>query len=268
MHNWANVDNCINILYIRRLKVLKYLLYIMLKCVNVLAILVFCLFSQEKESLTLSGDIFGRLKTREQPYIVLEPLRVPQSSLLIIDEGVKICFAENTGLKVLGEIKINGTITNRVKLSSLASMVKSGEPLFWEGITIDSTGRGFIYNCDVEYAKLGVKGLEENSRIEGVTFLNCLREKEIKVYPIKPPSVNSYFSSKEIRKYLIVSCAVSVPLAGYFYYAAKQNVKAANKSTIISDYDRYGSQAKYAYGVANVFAVIAVGAGVGIVFTF
>ncbi len=94
------------------------------------------------------GTLSGTLSKASSPYYVSDNVTVPADSLLIVEAGVTMDFADTVKLIVRGNIKCIGTSSDKIMLTCSDSLVG------WGGVVIvnnpDSDTNSFDY-CLVEY---------------------------------------------------------------------------------------------------------------------
>ena len=98
----------------------------------------------------LSGEVSGVLQEANNPYQVIEDIIVPENATLRLDKRVKVEFAPGTGLKVYGQLIINGSKEDKVNLQLLegtgeSDIVNDTSVQLIDGDSIDS-GKLSCYN--------------------------------------------------------------------------------------------------------------------------
>lgn len=101
----------------------------------------------------ISGKIHGFLKADESPYLVDEDISVEPNSVLVIEQGVVLQFAPNTGMYVNGLLIVAGTRNSNVEFKSASSLPQSGD---WKGIFITGDSKSEIRNAVVDGAVNGI----------------------------------------------------------------------------------------------------------------
>ncbi|MFQ6060659.1 MAG: PKD domain-containing protein [Thermoplasmata archaeon] len=115
---------------------------------------------------------FGNWTQEGSPYVIVGDVTVPFGHELNITEGVEIRFSENTGLLVLGRLKVHGKDGARVVFTSNSSLRSPGD---WRGIVVGEASRGnYLRYARVEYAVYGIGLYGESSiTISNSEIINC-----------------------------------------------------------------------------------------------
>jgi hypothetical protein len=105
------------------------------------------------------------LTAAKSPYLVEDALVVLPGAKLTVQPGTVIWFL-NLGLIVKGELQINGTESEPVRLASL----DSGS---WKGIFLDKTKNGArINHCQISDAEYGLRVTEATVKLQNCRFQN------------------------------------------------------------------------------------------------
>ncbi len=107
----------------------------------------------------LSGSLQGFLKADASPYLIEENVTIEKDNVLIIEPGVILQFAPNTGLYAKGQLVIAG---NKAKKVVLTTADASGNSK-WKGVFISSVSENEIRNVTVSNAENGF--VVENSNL-------------------------------------------------------------------------------------------------------
>jgi parallel beta-helix repeat protein len=92
--------------------------------------------------------VYGTWTKTDNPYNVTCSLLIPSGKTLTIKEGVKIYFKEELGIKVQGDLIIQGSSSMKVLLSSKDETNKER----WNGINYESGGNLEIKHCLIDHA--------------------------------------------------------------------------------------------------------------------
>jgi hypothetical protein len=131
---------------------------------------------------TISGNIISPNWTAaNSPYIISENIEVSPGATLTIEAGTVVKFKKNKGITVRGTLKINGSNSNMVVLTSAEATTTRGD---WAGITFadesvdaefDSSGN-YIGGSIIKYAVFshsqGLKLDNSHPYIVNSNFLN------------------------------------------------------------------------------------------------
>ena len=136
------------------------------------------LFANERSGFTsLSGTSTGHLDRYGSPYIVSDTLSVPAGSELVIDAGSVILFKNFAGIVVHGKLTVNGTqarpviFTSENDSSVNHASTTDAAPFDWDGITLAAeSGPSQIRNCSIRYSLYGINCVNENYRIDSLSF--------------------------------------------------------------------------------------------------
>ena len=109
---------------------------------------MFCSIFSYGQTTINGGDIFGTLTKANSPYYIADDVTVPADSLLIIEPGVYMDFADTVKLIVRGNIKSIGTLSNPITYTCSDSMIGWGGVVIVNNPTSDTNK---FEHCFVEY---------------------------------------------------------------------------------------------------------------------
>jgi hypothetical protein len=148
-----------------------------MKHILTLFLISFSFISFSQTTLT-GGEVSGTLLASGSPYLVTGDLTIPEDSLLTIEAGVYLDFADTIKLIVRGNINCEGTLANPITLTCTDSLNGWGGVIILNKSTADTNRFNF---CNFSYI--------------GYWSFDWLYDKPFGVFPIEACGVIAYESS-------------------------------------------------------------------------
>lgn len=199
-------------------------------------ILILGIFQIAVAEIHLQGELGSEsIDSSGNPYIIEKSIEVPQGKKVVIKEGCVLLFKKYSGLKVNGDLIINGTDKNRVVFTSFNDSAynnksdKKANALDWNGVNISSdNSKVDIQYLNLLYSVYGIKSQNLNISIKKSVFMNngqsniTLLDQLQNVQDSVPYSFNAHEDTSSVIKSIDTS---KIILKKPFVFPTKQVIR-------------------------------------------
>ena len=152
----------------------------MKKIITLFALVLFCFCSITQAQVHLKGEIGVRIfESKDNPHIVEEPITITKGATVTIKKGTVFLFKNYAGLKVQGNLIIQGTKEEPVIFTSFNHRkYNPGAEMYpnafdWNGIAIEEgSGTVELHHFKLMYSVYGVKSKNDKILINSGLFSN------------------------------------------------------------------------------------------------